>query len=65
LASRRPPHVPSRLPLRLRLEFEHLRDSARALVKNSRARRAIPLLAKAPVRRQTLSGAEANDVLLA
>jgi hypothetical protein len=43
-------------PLRLGLEFERLRDSARRLVASPWAQRSIPLLAEALQRRGTLSG---------
>jgi hypothetical protein len=51
-------------PLRLSLEFTRLRDSARALVRTSWAKRAIPLLAEALQRCGTLTGDQVNDVLL-
>jgi hypothetical protein len=46
------------------LEFERLRDSARALVRTSWARSRISLLAEALQRCGTLTGEQVNDVLL-
>jgi hypothetical protein len=51
-------------PLRLGLEFERARDSARRLVASPWARFAIPKLAAALQRHSTLDGDEINDVLL-
>jgi hypothetical protein len=50
--------------LRLGLEFERLRDNARALVRTSWARSRIPALAEALQRHGTLDGEQINDVLL-
>jgi hypothetical protein len=51
-------------PLRLGLEFERLRDSARRLVASQWARSAIPKLAAALQSRGTLMGEQVTDALL-
>jgi hypothetical protein len=51
-------------PLRLGLEFERLRDSARRLVASPWARSAIPKLAAALQSRGTLTGEQVTDALL-
>jgi hypothetical protein len=51
-------------PLRLAMEFERCRASARALVRTPWAQRAIPKLAEALQRYGTLDGERISDVLL-